>query len=183
MREILFRGKTPDREWFEGYYCPCCFGYFPCRPSIVSKEKIEKGCWKPEEVIPETVGQFTGLYDNTKWEDLTDAEKLKFYRKNYIGEDGMSVRFQKVDDVKFLWKGKPIFEGDIIFFEDESPTNYEYHDCTEMRCGEIKFDDGQFYLTNRIAVEMGDLIYDGMLDGKIIGNIHDNPELLKGAEE
>lgn len=76
--------------------------------------------------------------------------------------------------------GKKIFEGDIILFEDESPTNYEYHDCTEMRCGEFKFDDGEFYLTNRIAVEMGDLIYDGKLDGKIIGNIHDNPELLKG---
>ena len=78
--------------------------------------------------------------------------------------------------------GTKIFEGDIILFEDESPTNYEYHDCTEMRCGEIKFDDGQFYLTNRIAVEMGDLIYDGTLEGEVIGNIHDNPELLKECE-
>ena len=78
--------------------------------------------------------------------------------------------------------GKKIFEGDIILFEDESPTNYEYHDCTEMRCGDVRFDDGEFYLTNRIAVEMGDLIYDGKLDGVIVGNIHDNPELLKGGE-
>jgi uncharacterized phage protein (TIGR01671 family) len=76
--------------------------------------------------------------------------------------------------------GKKIFEGDIVLFEDESPSNYEYHDCTEMRCGEIKFDDGEFCLTNRIAVEMGDLIYNGKLDGEIVGNIHDNPELLKG---
>ena len=37
-------------------------------------------------------------------------------------------------------------------------------------------------LQNRIAVEMGDLIYDGKLDGVIVGNIHDNPELLKGGE-
>lgn len=78
--------------------------------------------------------------------------------------------------------GKKIFEGDIILFEDESPTNYEYHDCTEMRCGEIKFDDGQFYLTSRVAVEMGDLIYDGELDGEVIGNIHDNPKLLERSE-
>ena len=78
--------------------------------------------------------------------------------------------------------GKKIFEGDIMLFEDESPSNYEYHDCTEMRCGEVKFADGEFYLTNRIAVEMGDLIYDGKLDGVIVGNIHDNPELLKGGE-
>ena len=79
--------------------------------------------------------------------------------------------------------GKKIFEGDIILFEDESPTNYEYHDCTEMRCGDVRFDDGEFYLTNRIAVEMGDLIYDGKLDGVIVGNIHDNPELLKSEGE
>lgn len=79
--------------------------------------------------------------------------------------------------------GNRIFEGDIILFEDESPSNYEYHDCTEMRCGEMKFADGQFYLTNRIAVEMGDLIYDEKLDGVIVGNIHDNPELLERSNE
>ena len=75
--------------------------------------------------------------------------------------------------------GKKIFEGDIILFEDESPSNYEYHDSTEMRCGEIKFDDGQFYITNRIAVEMEDLIYYGTIEGEVMGNIHDNPELLE----
>ena len=75
--------------------------------------------------------------------------------------------------------GKKIFEGDIILFEDESPSNYEYHDSTEMRCGEIKFDDGQFYITNRIVVEMEDLLYYGTIDVEVIGNIHDNPELLE----
>lgn len=132
MREILFRGKEfYTGEWVEGYYV-----------KGVTRHGIVKSfaCHPRYDVIPETVGQFTGLYD-----------------KN----------------------GKRIFEGDIILFEDESPTNYEYHDCTEMRCGEIKFDEGEFYLTNRIAVEMGDLIYDGKLDGVIVGNIHDNPELLK----
>lgn len=79
--------------------------------------------------------------------------------------------------------GNRIFEGDIILFEDESPSNYEYHDCTEMRCGEIKYADGQFYLTNRIAVEMYDLIYDEKLDGVIVGNIHDNPDLLERSNE
>ena len=74
--------------------------------------------------------------------------------------------------------GKKIFEGDVVLFEDESPTNYEYHDCTEMRCGAIEYGDNCFYITDRIAVEMEDLIYDGKLDVEIIGNIHDNPELL-----
>lgn len=99
--------------------------------------------------------------------------------------DWCNVRAETVGQYTELTdkNGKKIFEGDIILFEDESPSNYEYHDCTEMRCGEVRFDDGKFYLTNRIAVEMGDLIYDGKLDGVIIGNIHDNPELLKGERK
>ena len=77
--------------------------------------------------------------------------------------------------------GTKIFESDIILFEDESPMNYEYHDCTEMRCGVIEFSGGEFYLTNRIAVSMDDLIYDETLEGQVIGNKFDNPELLEGA--
>ena len=75
--------------------------------------------------------------------------------------------------------GKKIFEGDIVLFEDESPSNYEYHDCTEMRCGAIEYGDNCFYITDRIAVEMEDLIYDGKFDIEVIGNIHDNPEILE----
>ena len=144
MREILFRGKTKAGEWVEGYFIKGT--WYIDEKQIVAIAPLDLAfyphCELSEyiEVIPESVGQFTGLND-----------------KN----------------------GKRIFEGDIILFEDESPTNYEYHDCTEMRCGEIKFDEGEFYLTNRIAVEMGDLIYDGKLDGVIVSNIHDNPELLK----
>lgn len=70
MREILFRGKTKAGEWIEGslisdnkrcwivreqYYSIIPFGY-----SDYGKEKIE--LFK-EEIISETVGQFTGLKD------------------------------------------------------------------------------------------------------------------------
>lgn len=79
--------------------------------------------------------------------------------------------------------GTKIFEGDIILFEDECPGNYEYHDATEMRVGAILYGDGMFYITNRIAVEMSDLIYDEKIDGVVIGNVHDNPELLEGGVE
>ena len=140
MKDILFRGKRLDNgEWVEG-------GYFKTdNESYIIKNTDGIAhfdlCDMAECVIPETVGQYTGLND-----------------KN----------------------GKKIFEGDVVLFEDESPTNYEYHDCTEMRCGVIKYGDGQFYITNRIAVEMEDLIYYDKVDCEVIGIIHDNPELLEG---
>ena len=45
-----------------------------------------------------------------------------------------------------------------------------------------EYGDYCFYITNGIAVEMEDLIYHEKLDVEVIGNIHDNPELLKGGE-
>ncbi|MEE1301624.1 MAG: YopX family protein [Bacteroidales bacterium] len=98
-----------------------------------------------------------------------------------FGETRDVVRLETIGQYTGLTdkNGKKIFEGDIVWFEDESPSNYEYHDCTEMRCGAIEYGDNCFYITNRIAVEMEDLIYDGKLDVEVIGNIHDNPELLK----
>ena len=137
MREILFRGKTHNGEWKQGYYVEQYGAKEIYLPDGVDREYG----FDHYHVIPETVGQYTGLTD-----------------KN----------------------GKKIFEGDIVLFEDESPSNYEYHDCTEMRCGAIEYGDNCFYITDRIAVEMEDLIYDGKLDVEVIGNIHDNPELLQG---
>ena len=64
MEERLYRGKCEDTGvWIYGYYCPCCFGYFPCSPAILDREEMERGCWRPEKVIPDTVGQYTGLTD------------------------------------------------------------------------------------------------------------------------
>jgi len=70
MNEILFRGKRIDNgEWVEGYLLLCDERVF-----ILPKESV--GCWhfdwlkkgeyifgKFIEVIPETVGQYTGLTD------------------------------------------------------------------------------------------------------------------------
>lgn len=61
MREILFRGKRVDNgEWVYGYYCPVVRGKFPATPCIVPDCD---GVWEGVPIIPETVGQYTGLKD------------------------------------------------------------------------------------------------------------------------
>lgn len=63
MREILFRGKRKDNgEWVCGYYCHCVHEINGGKtyPAI---QQTDDGSLFFREVIPETVGQYTGLND------------------------------------------------------------------------------------------------------------------------
>lgn len=57
MREILFKGKRVDNgEWTEGYL-------FKIWHKVFLLWGMTGDCPNMEEVVPETVGQFTGLCD------------------------------------------------------------------------------------------------------------------------
>ena len=59
MREILFRGKTKETgEWRYGFVAKHKYDFETEEVFVIENEK---GYWA--EVIPETVGQFTGLID------------------------------------------------------------------------------------------------------------------------
>ena len=80
--------------------------------------------------------------------------------------------------------GKKIFEGDIVRYPD-CVLYAEYNGgcnegvvdwCEETMC---------FYFTNRWSAEMEDfdVVERKMIDVEVIGDIHDNPELLKGGTD
>ena len=150
MREILFRGKRADNgEWVEGVFSPYnwnLFGEREEKPQIIifSENEYFDGLWC--EVLPETVGQYTGLTDNN---------------------------------------GKKIFEGDIVRLTDEhneiewtavvvfGNPNGEYNWGWQLKAiGE--FDGNKDILLWVDMEELGAYC-------EIIGNIYDNPELLKGG--
>lgn len=134
MRKIKFRGKSIDgKEWLYGDLV-----------SSADKKRFailvnNKESYDECEVAPETVGQFSGLYD---------------------------------------CNGKEIYEGDIVEWEKDGLMYV------------VKFWDGMFYAS---VEECNDGIFGGFPlhaltvheDGKckIVGNIYDNTELLKGGEE
>ena len=132
MREILFRGKRENGEWIYGLPYECD-GTIDC---IRVKESIENIiAYISYKVIPETVGQYTGLTD-----------------KN----------------------GKKIFEGDIVRISERG----------KVVNGKIIFKNaynGGWLVADKTEQSSCSLAMRNNVE--VIGNIHDNPELMEeGAE-
>lgn len=158
MREILFRGKRSDNgEWVYGAYGnhTSLDAMIIDRPYLTSSSDLSAfNFWM---VDPATVGQYTGLYDATKWEALSESEQEEWLETHTADE----------------WKGRKIFEGDIVTYDKE------YGGETREK-GVVYWCDGAFWVENVQDEEGYGLL--GVLVKyhlEVIGNIHDNPELLE----
>lgn len=141
MREILFRGKRVDNgEWVYGYFVQgddCNNKLTYILPYGIHGIRYH--------VIPESVGQYTGLKDK---------------------------------------EGNKIFEGDIV--KDEEYFNFpeifvirspEWFTCDAFDCYGYKSVSNRF--TNIASYDSEEYGIDFKENCVIIGNIHDNPELLR----
>ena len=142
MREILFRAKRIDNgEWVEGWYQPPIVGIH-CdgrKESLGASLSIigNYGFLEDVYIIPETVGQFTGL---------TDKNGKKIFEEDIV-RDAQNSLFGKV----VYATPQDGFDGMAGFMVDD-------------------VDDG---LQN----------YNGFWHQvEVVGNIHDNPELIGSAE-
>ena len=135
IREVIFRGKRTDNgEWIEGSLLGIDWCDKPSTYSIAPNTPVSVFY----SVIPETVGQYTGLTD-----------------KN----------------------GKRIFEGDILHCVSKL-------DNAKMvvifECGEYRM-----VLAEKFKDYIGNCGFYAItcFEKEVIGNIHDNPEILKGGGE
>ena len=133
MRTIKFRGKTHGNgKWYYGSLV------YSNEINAAIYFQIGRGLVKRMDwvyVIPETIGQFTGLLDKY---------------------------------------GNKIYEGDILRLGN-SPSGV----C------EVKWNESiaAFCIRFCFECEIGSRPLGGGVEFAIIGNIHDNPELLKGGEK
>lgn len=81
--------------------------------------------------------------------------------------------------------GTKIFEGDIVTYEDAVADYEGYHDGVFLNCGSVEISEWDgICFTNRQTVEMDDLYEsETTVCCEVIGNIHDNPELLRSVTE
>lgn len=73
--------------------------------------------------------------------------------------------------------GKEVYEGDVVASGYVEVVNDEPRSTTELY-GEVKFNDGVFYADDK-KHNFPPLFVASSL--KVIGNIHENPELLDGS--
>lgn len=85
------------------------------------KAEIPFGLFLPIDDEDMTFIQFTGAYDSTKWEELTDTEQADFM------SDGNNIRFKNDEAAKKAWKGKEIYAGDCLLLEEYVVGFVEYN--------------------------------------------------------
>ncbi|MDR1902055.1 MAG: YopX family protein [Treponema sp.] len=144
MRQILFRGKRKDNgEWDIGHLTMFADYLAMIRPLTYMVE---------HKVIPETVGEFTGL---------TDSKGNKIFE----------------GDIVSFWDGtiQECFDGDIVV---ETMPDKKFKKCPKQR-REIVFNKGVFRLKNNHGIEC---FLDAETELEVIGNIHDDKKLLEGTE-
>ncbi len=131
MREILFRGKRTDNgEWIEGYYCNLGGNHPRVLKESIFIGKIGRVLeFKNIDVIPETVGQYTGLTDkNGKKIFEGDIVITKTTSCKFVGCILYSteyVRFVCVTKSKMSYPMDSKFEYEIIGNIHDNPELFE----------------------------------------------------------
>jgi len=149
MREIIFRGKLAHSEkWVQGNLIISNKD----NPYIYPQDFIEQdghhllldtdeAFW----IIPETVGQFTGL---------TDKNRVKIFEGDIV----------TAAVYPFIDKGKLNYRAAVFWFDEYAMFGYQLN-CINSKIKGISDGICETFAERNLKLE-------------VIGNIHDNPELL-----
>lgn len=165
-REHLYKAKHIDTGiWFEGDLIHDIDNFGERRTCIY--QALGKGHWQTVHVDDSTVCKYVGLEDLEIWtNDICTFFDIT-YRANLTGV----VRFGKYNQD----------DGEIV--NSQTPVIGFYVEIIKCQYAEDGFfDDEYIELNNKISVleAVGENNYENF---KCIGNLFDNPELLKGDDE
>lgn len=189
MREILFRGKCVDgKGWIEGYYYqkpnPCSEDGQPVYHGISDLPPFGA------EIIPETVGQYTGMHEFV----VTDKTICEPLFENDIVEVMTHRRPCTEYNPTSQYDGKCKVRATIVFKNGGWQLDYDNaynHKLEKLRGKEesertvkgardlfhfgFHGNNEDWYREHNKHYVFGDIVR--------IGNIHDNPDLIGGTEE
>lgn len=156
MREHKFRGKRVDNdEWEYGSLITVGEKQFitnDCEFDIALSSDFAPYC---EEVIPETVGEFTGLYDCKRTEQYPEGQEI------YEGDIVKNCGYDELCIVEY-------YQGQYIGRYSPQTPHYDYDESLKItkQPRDLSYVGLGFYVCERNSIE-------------VIGNIHDNPKLME----
>ena len=155
-REILFRGKRVDNgEWVEGYYSAEEFNPMTCKIEHIPRIQ-QLGSCTSYGIDLSTVGQYTGL---------TDKNGVKIFEGDILRSNNNPKDIRQVIFGEFM----------VIDFETESETD----EVTGWYCDVIPTDALSRTRPFCLTLPLTDY-YIHQCNMEVVGNIHDNPDMLKG---
>ena len=162
MREILFRGKRTDNgEWIEGFYSAEEYDPYIGKIEYIPRIQIIGKCVSLG-VIPETVGQYTGLTDKNG-KRIFEGDIFKF--DDEVWESSYTSCGTEYDSFAVENYGVVGFDEDMARFDF---IKYKFNENS------VEAD-----LHENHTIDFSEFV----CELEVIGNIHDSPELLEGDTE
>ena len=168
MREILFRGKQTGKDKWS-YGVPVKGTNIDESEMLIIESVFKcdeyacRGC-DFEPVIPSTIGQYTGM---------TDKNGKKIFEGDIVAIDH-TIRTYRWDEIPETYKPRRSYA--VAWNENLDELNYKRNYAVEW-----KENDARWILRNGSDQHNLKETFLYFHNGVIIGNIHDNPELLKGS--
>ncbi len=168
MREILFRGKLiKNGEWSDGNLIVNKRGV-----CIITPDETPIGTYG--QVAPETVGQYTGLTDKNG-KEIFEGDIVKCCHEWIckecidVGEEEKKFETQKIRGAYGKHKKEGFLMQHFFYYRNYVVEYYALNSRYRVRNGSVFHDITSKSIHNCNAI--------------VIGNIHDNPELLRSDQQ
>lgn len=140
------------------------------RGKRLEKSVFDDSEWVYGSLIDSGNHSQVAIYPWVRGASTMGVRQLVNLRMTFVDPDTVGQYTGKDDK-----NGKPIFEGDIVRPYLESG-NYQGFSWGNMP---VVFDDGAFCVKDYRGATMPLRSFDPIVTIEVVGNIHDNPELLK----
>ncbi len=146
MRKILFRAKTYDGKWVEGLLT------FSNEKYYISNE-IDPFAY---HVMPETIGEFTGLLDKNKIK-IFEGDFIEFKRPIRTAQTHVGDNIPNGSYTEPMEPGIEIFEKEVIYKNGCFCFYNDYDQAFPLSWDEIYYDDESIKNAIEIIRPNGDL--------------------------